>query len=64
MKRNSLFAAEIKKAGIDLNKDFYELTNTEIFKVDEIRKSLKYSGYNTLMRSKVRQFWYAAQKAK
>lgn len=59
--RNQLFAQAIKEARIDLEKDFFELTNSEISKVDDIRKSFRYSGRNNLGRSACRQFWYAAQ---
>ena len=60
--RNQFFAQAIKEACIDLEKDFFELTNSEISKVDDIRKSFHYSGRNNLGRSACRQFWYAAQR--
>lgn len=62
MARNKAFAAAIIAAGIDLKKDFFSLTNSEINRVDEIRKNFNYSGQNYLGRSRVRQFWYAAQR--
>jgi hypothetical protein len=61
MKRNKLFADACKRAGIDLNKDFFELRNDEITTVDEIRRAFRYSGKNAAGRSRVRQFYYAAQ---
>ena len=64
MNRNKLFADAVKNAGIDLEKDFFQLSGSEITKVDEIRRAFKYSGKNYLGRSRVRQFYYAAQKAK
>jgi len=60
--RRTAFAKAIKDNGIDINKDFYSLSFEEISKVDEIRKSLGYDGSNYLGRSRVRQFWYSAQK--
>lgn len=60
--RNKFFAETIKAAGIDLSKDFFELTTGEVYKVDEIRKSFRYSGRNPLGRSACRQFWYSAQR--
>lgn len=62
MARNKAFAAAISAAGIDLKKDFFSLTDSEINRVEEIRKNFKYSGQNYLGRSRVRQFWYAAQR--
>ena len=61
MKRNNLFADALKRVGIDLNKDFFELRNDEITTVDEIRRAFRYSGKNAAARSRVRQFYYAAQ---
>lgn len=60
--RRTAFAKAIKDNGIDINKDFYSLSFEEISKVDEIRKSFGYDGSNYLGRSRVRQFWYSAQK--
>lgn len=62
--RRAAFAAAIKAAGIDLNKDFFALDFSEISKIDEIRKTFNYSGKNYLGRSRARQFYYAAQAAK
>lgn len=62
MARNKAFAAAISAAGIDLKKDFFSLNTEQINKIDEIRKNFKYSGQNHLGRSRVRQFWYAAQR--
>lgn len=60
--RRTAFAKAIINEGIDINKDFYSLSFEEISKVDEIRKSFGFDGSNYLGRSKVRQFWYSAQK--
>lgn len=60
--RNKMFAAVITAYGIDLKKDFFSLTDSEINCIDDIRRGFKYSGRNYLGRSKVRQFWYAAQR--
>ena len=60
--RRTAFAKSIKDNGIDLNKDFFSLSFEEISKVDDIRKSFGYDGKNYLGRSRVRQFWYSAQK--
>lgn len=62
--RRAAFAAAIKAAGIDLNKDFFALDFSEISKIDEIRKTFRYDGKNYLGRSRARQFYYAAQTAK
>lgn len=62
--RRAAFAAAIKAAGIDLNKDFFALDFSEISKVDEIRKTFRYDGKNYLGRSRARQFYYAAQAVK
>ena len=62
--RRAAFAAAIKAAGIDLNKDFFALDFSEISKIDEIRKTFRYDGKNYLGRSRARQFYYAAQMAK
>lgn len=64
MNKNKLFADAVKNAGIDLEKDFFQLSGSEITKIDEIRRAFRYSGKNNLGRSRVRQFYYAAQKAK
>ncbi len=61
-KRNELFANAVKGAGIDIKKDFFVLSSDDVRKVEEIRKSFRYSGKNYLGRSRVRQFWYACQK--
>lgn len=64
MRRNNLFAARAVAAGLDINKDFFELSGLELSLLDNVRKSFKFSGKNYLGRSKCRQFWYAIQKAK
>lgn len=64
MARNKYFADAVKAAGIDLNKDYFSLSFSEINKIDEIRRAFGYSGKNYLGRSKARQFYYAAQKGK
>lgn len=64
MARNKYFADALTAAGIDLNKDYFSLSFAEISKVEEIRKVFKYSGANSIGRSKTRQFYYAAQKGK
>lgn len=60
--RRTAFANAIISKGIDISKDFYELSFEEISQVDEIRKSFGFDGSNYLGRSKARQFWYSAQK--
>ena len=60
--RRNAFRKAIISAGIDIEKDFFSLSFSEISKVDEIRKSFGFSGNNYLGRSKARQFYYAAQK--
>lgn len=62
MRRNDLFKLAAINAGLDITKDYFSLTFSEIAKVDEIRKAFRYSGENSLGRSKTRQFWYAIQK--
>jgi len=62
--RRAFFANALKNAGLDLEKDFFTLSYSEIDKVDEIRKLCGYDGKNYLGRSKARQFWYAAQMSK
>ncbi len=62
MARNKYFADAIKAAGIDLEKDFFTLSSSDISKVDEIRRTFKYSGKNYIGRSPARQFYYAAQR--
>lgn len=62
MARNKYFADAIKAAGIDLNKDFFTLSFSDISKVNEIRRAFKYSGKNSVGRSRARQFYYAAQR--
>ena len=62
--RNHLFAAVLKSYGIDLEKNYFELSETDLTIVEKVRKSFRYSGNNYLGRSKTRQFYYAAQKAK
>lgn len=62
MRRNKLFAEACKNAGLDLTKDYFILSGSEIAKLDEIRKAFHYSGTNYLGRSKTRQFWYACKK--
>lgn len=62
MTRNKLFADTLKAKGIDLDKDFFTLTSSEVSTVDEVRRAFRYSGKNYLGRSKARQFYYAAQK--
>jgi hypothetical protein len=62
--RRTAFAAAIRAAGLDLNKDFFQLSFSEISTLDDIRKSFKYSGKNNLGRSCCRQFWYSAQMAR
>ena len=64
MTRRKLFADALTAAGIDLNKDFFELSSGEISKVDEIRRAFRYSGKNSVGRSLARQFYYSAQAAK
>lgn len=64
MTRRKLFADALTAAGIDLNKDFFELSSGEISKVDEIRRAFRYSGKNNIGRSPARQFYYSAQAAK
>lgn len=62
MKRNDLFKRAAIDAGLDVTKDYFSLSSSEISKVDEIRRAFRYSGRNYLGRSKTRQFWYAIQK--
>ena len=62
--RNQLFAEVLKSKGINLDMDYFQLSGTELTIVEEVRKSFRYSGKNYLGRSKTRQFYYAAQKAK
>jgi len=64
MTRRKLFADALTAAGIDLSKDFFELSSGEISKVDEIRRAFRYSGKNSIGRSPARQFYYSAQAAK
>lgn len=64
MTRRKLFADALTAAGIDLNKDFFELSSGEVSKVDEIRRAFRYSGKNSVGRSPARQFYYSAQAAK
>lgn len=63
MKRNVFFAQALKAAGIDLTKDFFCLSSSEVSKVDEIRRAFRYSGKNSVGRSPARQFYYSAQAA-
>lgn len=62
MRRNNLFKLAAINACLDITKDYFSLTFSEIAKVDEIRKAFRYSGKNSMGRSKTRQFWYAIQK--
>lgn len=62
MKRNELFKRAAIDAGLDVTKDYFSLSSSDIAKVEELRKVFKYSGRNYLGRSKTRQFWYAIQK--
>lgn len=62
MKRNDLFKRAAIDAGLDVTKDYFSLSSSDIAKVEELRKVFKYSGRNYLGRSKTRQFWYAIQK--
>ena len=62
MKRNDLFKRAAIEAGLDVTKDYFSLSSSDIAKVEELRKVFKYSGRNYLGRSKTRQFWYAIQK--
>ena len=63
MKQNRRQAAAItlKAYGINLEKDFFELRSDEITTVDNVRKSMKFSGRNSVGRSRARQFYYFAQ---
>ena len=60
--RRTAFANALIDAGIDISKDFFALSFSEIDKVDKIRRMFGYDGKNYLGRSKARQFYYAAQK--
>ena len=62
--RRNAFRAAIIAAGIDIEKDFFALSFSEIDKVDEIRRVFGYDGRNYLGRSRCRQFYYSAQAAK
>ena len=64
MARNKYFAQALKAAGLDIEKDFFTLSFSEVEKVDEIRRAFGYSGRNQMGRSPARQFWYSAQRAK
>lgn len=58
-----LHASVLISNGINLEKDFYELTNDELRIVEKVRKAFKFSGRNNLGRSACRQFYYHCQKA-
>lgn len=62
MARNKQFARALKDNRIDLNADYFELTDNEISIVDKFRRKFRYNGRNSLGRSATRQFYYAAQK--
>lgn len=64
MARNKYFKEAAINAGLDVEKDFFSLSCSEVSKVDEIRRMFKYSGRNYIGRSPARQFWYAIQRAK
>jgi len=51
MRRNKYFCDALKNAGIDIKKDYFSLTSSEISTVEEIRKAFKYSGKNCIGRS-------------
>ena len=61
--RRRAFRDAIQNAGIDLEKNFFSLSFSDISKLEEIRKSFGYDGKNNLGRSRARQFYYSAQKA-
>lgn len=60
--RRTAFANALINEGIDISKDFFSLSFSEIDKVDKIRRMFGYDGRNYLGRSKARQFYYDAQK--
>lgn len=62
--RRVAFRNAIISAGIDIKKDFFALSFSDIDKIDQIRKTFGYDGSNYLGRSKARQFYYSAQSAK
>ena len=59
-----LHASVLRTNGINLEKDFFELTNDELTIVENVRKAFKFSGRNNLGRSACRQFYYHCQKSK
>ena len=52
----------VKRAGLNLNKDYYQLSSSEITKLTDIRKAIGYKGTNSSGRSPSRQFWYYVQR--
>ena len=58
-----LHASVLTSNGINLEKDFFELTHNELNIVEKVRKAFKFSGRNSLGRSACRQFYYHCQKA-
>ena len=59
---NKLYAEAIKNAGLDLSKDFFALCDSDIVKVNEIRRAFRYRGESSIGRSRAQMFWYAAQR--
>lgn len=58
-----IHASVLTANGINLNKDFLELTDTELKIVEDVRKIFKFSGRNNLGRSADQQFYYHCQRA-
>lgn len=47
--------------GLNLKKDFFELSGTELHTLEDFKKVCNYKGDNELGRSRLRQFFYHLQ---
>lgn len=61
--RRASFAAAIAAAGVDLSKDFFELSFSEISTVHDLAKTFKYRRPAGFPGSLGRAFYYSAQRA-
>lgn len=62
--RRAQFAAAIIAAGIDLNTDFFRLSLSDVSKLADLAKDLKYRKPANYPGCLARAFYYSAQKAK